>query len=472
MLASKILVNVIDLAPDAMVVVDASGSIVFLNRQVSTLFGFKASEVKGRRIEMLLPERFRAPHGRHCQGFVANGRRRPMGIGLKLFALRKDGTEFPVEVSLSPITDDTGVLIIAAIRDLTEHKQAEAALRASEARMRTIVETEPDCVKVVSPDGRLLELNAAGLAMFEVDSVEQANEQGLLDFICPEYRAAYSDMHQAVMGGARGELEFAIVGLKRTRRWLQCHSAPMRDATGAVVARLAIVRDVTERKELESALLNASNREQQRLGHELHDGLGQDLTGISMLAGALVSSASQGKNPSADELLHLATATRHAIATCRAIARGLTPVSDASGGLVRALSDMVSQQRDCHRADVRFEAIAAAPIHLPGNVQDHLYRIAQEAVTNAQKHAGAELINVTLDIQPNLVRLEILDNGVGIAPEGALSAGMGLKIMRYRAAMIGAQLSIEQGDPWGTLVVCQCSHPESPGGAAPGAGEC
>jgi len=190
-----------------------------------------------------------------------------------------------------------------------------------------------------------------------------------------------------------------------------------------------------------------------------------------MLAAALVSSASQGKNPSADELLHLATTTRHAIGTCRAIARGLTPVSDASGGLVRALSDMVSQQRDCHRADVQFEAIAAAPIHLPGNVQDHLYRIAQEAVTNAQKHAGAELINVTLDIQPNLVRLEILDDGVGIATEGALSAGMGLKIMRYRAAMIGAQMSIERGDPCGTLVVCQCSQLESPGGAAPGAGD-
>jgi len=127
---------------------------------------------------------------------------------------------------------------------------------------------------------------------------------------------------------------------------------------------------------------------------------------------------------------------------------------------------MVRQQRDSHRADVQFEAKAAAPIHLPGNVQDHLYRIAQEAVTNAHKHAGAELINVTLDIQHKLLRLEILDNGVGIVPGGALTAGMGLKIMRYRAAMIGAQLSIERGEHCGTLVVCQCSQPELPSGAA------
>jgi len=459
-LPSEILSSVLDSAPDAMVVADASGSIVFLNRQVSALFGYEADAVKGQRIEMLLPERFRAMHRQHCQGFVENGRRRPMGLGFKLFALRKDGTEFPVEVSLSPITDETGVLVIAAIRDLTERKRAEAALRASEARLRTIVETEPDCVKVVSPDGQLLERNAAGLAMFEVDSVEQANEHGLLNFICPEYRTAVCDMHQGVMGGNRGGLEFEIVGLKGTRRWLQCHSAPMREAMGVVVARLAIVRDVTERKQLEGALLEASSREQQRLGHELHDGLGQDLTGISLLAAALGSSASQGKHPGAEELLHLAAMTGQAIATCRAIARGLTPVSDGTGGLIQALSDMVTQQRDSHRVDLRFEAIAGAPIHLRADAQDHLYRIAQEAVTNAQKHGRAELINVTLDVQPALVRLEVLDNGVGLGSESHKSSGMGLKIMRYRAAMIGARLSIERGNPGGTLVVCHCSQPE------------
>jgi PAS domain S-box-containing protein len=577
-LPSEILSSVLNSAPDAMLVVDASGSIVFLNRQVSTLFGYEASELKGRRIEMLVPDRFRTRHVQHCQSFVENERRRPMGIGLELFALRKDGTEFPVEVSLSPIADETGVLVIAAIRDLTERKRAEAALqerlevhrtmlgasldgytsvdaggrvldvnpayvlqsgytrdelvgmhiselevvestaeiafhlkkiiatgsdvfesahrrkdgstwqveisvtyskhrggqfhsfyrditerkraeaalRASEAYLRTIVETEPDCVKVLSPDGQLLELNSAGLAMFEVDSIEQANEHGLLNSVCPEYRSAFRDTHQAVMGGARGELEFEIVGFKGTRRWLQCHSAPMRDATGAVVARLAIARDITERKQLESAVLKASNREQQRLGHELHDGLGQDLTGISLLAAALGSSASQGKGPGADELMHLATMTGHAIATCRAIARGLTPVNDATGGLVQALDEMVTVQRESHRVDVRFETVAAAPIRLPTDVQDHLYRIAQEAVTNAQKHGRAELIKVTLNVEPTLVQLEVLDNGVGLAPAGAPSTGMGLKIMRYRAAMIGARLSIGRADSGGTLIVCQC----------------
>jgi len=233
----------------------------------------------------------------------------------------------------------------------------------------------------------------------------------------------------------------------------------MRDPKGSVVARLAIVRDVTERKQLERALLEASNREQQRLGHELHDGLGQHLTGIALMTAAIRSSASQGKGPDPNDLAQLAALTGHAIATCRAIARGLMPVSDGTGGLAQALSDMVAQQRDSHRVDIRFEAIAAAPIQLRSEVQNHLYRIAQEAVTNAQKHGRAELINVTLDIQPTLVRLEVLDNGIGFDPAATPSSGMGLKIMRYRAAMIGAQLTIDRAYPSGSIVVCQCSQP-------------
>jgi len=218
-LPSEILSNLLDSAPDAMLVVDASGSIVFVNRQTLTLFGFEASEVRGQDIDMLLPQRFRAQHRKHCQAFVANGRHRPMGIGLTLLAMRKDGTEFPVEVSLSPIADEMGALVIAAIRDLTERSRAEAALRASEARLRTIVETEPDCVTVIGPEGQILEMNAAGLAMFEVESIEQVNEHGFLNFVCPEYRTAVCDMHQAVMGGTSGELEFTIVGFHGTRRW-------------------------------------------------------------------------------------------------------------------------------------------------------------------------------------------------------------------------------------------------------------
>src|ERR1019366_5651146 len=108
----------------------------------------------GRRIEMLVPDRFRTRHVQHCQSFVENERRRPMGIGLELFALRKDGTEFPVEVSLSPIADETGVLVIAAIRDLTERKRAEAALQERLEVHRTMLGASLDGYTSVDAGGR------------------------------------------------------------------------------------------------------------------------------------------------------------------------------------------------------------------------------------------------------------------------------------------------------------------------------
>jgi PAS domain S-box-containing protein len=349
---------------------------------------------------------------------------------------------------------------IVISRDVTKRKRAEEALRASETRLRAIVDTEPECVKVVHADGELLEMNAAGLAMLEADSVDAVNKHGLLNFVCSEHRVAFSALHRRVIEGESGTLEFAVVGIKGTRRWLHTHAVPMRDATAAATKLLAITRDITEQKHLGLALVEASNREQRRLGHELHDGLGQDLTGISMLTAALASSAAKAGLSIADELVRLGTMTRQAIDTCRVIARGLSPVSEATGGVAHALRNMVELQRDAYGADVQFEAVTAAPIRLQAHAQDHLYRIAQEAVTNARKHARANVVKVTLIVQRTLVRLEILDDGVGFVPDFAKSTGMGLKIMQYRAAAIGALLSIAPDKRGGTLLACQCPQPD------------
>jgi len=131
MLSSDLLRGVLDSAPDAMVIIDASGSIVFANRQVSALFGYEPRELIGQKVEGLLPERFRARHVEHRNGYVANVRVRPMGSGLDLFALRKDRSEFPVEISLSPAADGGATLVVAAIRDTTERRNIQMELRAA-----------------------------------------------------------------------------------------------------------------------------------------------------------------------------------------------------------------------------------------------------------------------------------------------------------------------------------------------------
>ena len=143
--------------------------------------------------------------------------------------------------------------------DERARKQAVEDLRVSDLRLRTIIETEPECVKVVGRDGSLVEMNRAGLAMLEADSIESARRHHLVDYLPPEHRAAFMALHQRVMNGDSGMLEFEVIGLKGARRWLETHAAPMRDAQGAVVSLLGITRDVTERKHAESRIQYLAN---------------------------------------------------------------------------------------------------------------------------------------------------------------------------------------------------------------------
>ncbi len=152
MLSSELVRSVLDSAPDAMVIIDASGVIVFANRQVSAIFGHDPAELVGQKVECLLPERFRARHVGHREGYVNNLRVRPMGSGLDLFALRKDGSEFPVEISLSPSTDEANTFVVAAIRDTTDRRRIqtelrearEAADRANQAKSRFLATASHD----------------------------------------------------------------------------------------------------------------------------------------------------------------------------------------------------------------------------------------------------------------------------------------------------------------------------------------
>lgn len=128
MLSSELVRSVLDSAPDAMIIIDDSGSILFANRQVTALFGYEPSEVVGAPVELLMPRRFRHRHTAHREGYTSNVRVRPMGIGLELYGMRKDGTEFPVEISLSPVQQDGDLLVAAAIRDVTDRKAEQRAL--------------------------------------------------------------------------------------------------------------------------------------------------------------------------------------------------------------------------------------------------------------------------------------------------------------------------------------------------------
>jgi PAS domain S-box-containing protein len=167
------------------------------------------------------------------------------------YSLLLDSGEKWFEGTVSPMLEDS---VVWVARDITERKGSEQALARSEGRLRQIIETEPECVKVLGPNGALLEMNPAGLAMIEADSLEQVRGRSVYRYIAPDHREAFVALTEKVLRGGSGTLEFELVGLKGTRRWLDTHAVPLRDAEGGASGLLAITRDITERKRAEASL--------------------------------------------------------------------------------------------------------------------------------------------------------------------------------------------------------------------------
>ncbi len=169
---------------------------------------------------------------------------------------RKDGTTFWNALLISPVHDQRGVTtgFLGIQRDVTQRKKAEFALQQSEEHLRLIVALEPECVKLLSPEGRLLEMNPAGLDMIEAESFDEVRNCAVSDLVVPEDRPAFVEMHRRVMRGEHGRCEFAIVGLKGSRRWMETHAVPYRNGQREIIGVLGITRDVTERREAAAEL--------------------------------------------------------------------------------------------------------------------------------------------------------------------------------------------------------------------------
>lgn len=172
----------------------------------------------------------------------------------------KSGTERWIWDRGSAVSDARGraVALHGFMQDISERRRVEQELRDSERLRRLMIEAEPECVKVVGTDGRLLEMNPAGLAMLEAGTLEQAQARPMLQFIAEEHREAFRKLHQRVMGGESGKLQFEVIGLKGTRRWLETHAVPMRDDSGTVNALLGVTRDVTASIEQQRRILRLS----------------------------------------------------------------------------------------------------------------------------------------------------------------------------------------------------------------------
>src|SRR5688572_602799 len=217
---------------------------------------------------------------------------------------------------------------------------------------------------------------------------------------------------------------------------------------------LTMLQDATARRQLEREVLEASNREQQRIGNDLHDGLGQELTGIALLLRGLENRAEREAPALSPAIEEVALLVNDAIFTTRALARGLSPVTFDRGGLALALEGLAQRLSAMFHIDVRCQADDTLERGLESANALHLYRIAQEAVTNAAQHGQAGQVHIELrcDGERGLLRIE--DNGHGFNPAMQQAKGLGLRIMHYRAQMMAGSLRIESARSQGTIVSC------------------
>jgi PAS domain S-box-containing protein len=380
--------------------------------------------------------------------------------------IHKDGHIVWVLLSASLVRDAGGqpLYFVAQIEDISGRTVAEARLVESELRYRTTADLVPGFVfEGLLNDGYPQPVWVSdGFKRVYGCSLKEFGQLGAERFYDSATRARILAVASTVAEGSDLSMELPLTSLDGEQRWLRVVGRAIPGGSGSAHDRvLGVAEDITERKGLEKALEDATQREQKRLGHEIHDGLGQELTGIAYLAGSLATAAARGRSPPASDLANLSHLATRAIGTCRDIARGVSPLTESRGSLVQSLRQICDLAAAGGNASVDFQAMENAPLTLPWESRDHLHRIAQEALNNVLRHSDADNIEVTIQIESTSVRLEIVDNGKGFSASGAPSMGLGLDSMRQRAAAIGASLLVETRSNGGAAIVCECPQPPS-----------
>ncbi len=355
------------------------------------------------------------------------------------------------------VQERTGELVQTVARlekEVRARRQAEDMLRESEQRFRAIFEHAAVGATLMDLQGRFIETNPAFQRMFGYEPSQLAG-MTFSDLADPTVirrdRRSFARL-------ARGELDsFEIEECCRCRRgksvWVRATFSLIRGADHEPIYAVGLAADITEGRQAEKSLADAMVAEQRRLGQELHDGLVQQLTGLGMMAKGLRDRLKSDTSPHAEmagEILHL---IREAHNQGRAMLRGLRPVEVDAHGLMTAIEELVSGTERWYNIPCRLRADSHVPVE-DNNVATQVFYIAREAITNALRHAKPRSIEVELKGEEDSVVLRVRDDGIGMPSERPLDGGIGLRIMHYRARLIGAVLEIGPGEGCGTVVTC------------------
>ena len=445
--------TVVEEAPDAILLVDHQGRVVFVNAQVETLFGYVGAELVGQRIEFLIPEPRRSMHVIHREIYQERPTRRAMGIGLELSGRRRDGSTFPVEISLSSFEDSGVMLSMAVVRDVTRQRRAEEALRRSEERHRLLNERSENIVfryRLLPAPGFEYVSSSVARALGFAPEAFYADERFIESLTHEADRKA---LHALLTPATIREAALRLRTSDGEERWLEWSVAAIADAEGVVVALEGTARDVTERREVEGERARLESEVQmqadrQRIAGDLHDDTIQSIYALGLGLHAARDDQAISKEAVIDRTV---ASLGEVIATLRNYMEELSG-ADHDRAQAGTLQERLAALIDEH-AMPKWSVRVDPDLGLPGVLDRQLFLLAKELVSNVQRHARAEHASLHISrAESGLIQIAVADDGVGFDPSTVAPGTFGLRSIELRTAAIGGEVRFERVDPRGMRV--------------------
>ena len=476
----------LEFAPDAVIGVDQTGEIRLVNSRTKAVFGYAREELIGESVEMLVPESIRPAHVAHRDGYFESPRTRPMGAGHDLYARRKDGTEFPCEISLSAVATDSGMMALAAIRDITDRRRDRDELRRAVRRLQAATDVaiavggETDLQRVLEAiveRGRaLVEARALIILLREGDDLVVAATAAVAGGLDPKVSGLKMLAKETSEKVLLGKFTGADLGAKESGRALLAPLLFRGDPLGVVVAldrigdpgrfddehqRLleafaasAATGVATARSMAEERLQNtidAAEQERSRWARELHD---ETLQALAVLRMRLSSAL---REETGDRLHETGQAAVEQIddeiVKLRRLITELRPASLDTIGLQAALQALAEQhhQAAALQVDCDFDLASEENDRPTPVLETAVYRLVQEALNNVSKHSMARRADLSVRATRGTIQIEVADDGVGFETN-LVREGFGLVGMRERAALLGGTLYVTSNRGSGTRV--------------------